>query len=36
MKTFESGWHKRQRKREYEEAGKQQRCNIDKINNFWQ
>ena len=28
MKKFESGWHKRQRKREYEEAGKQQRCKI--------
>ena len=29
MKKFESDWQKRQRKRGFEEAGKQQRCNID-------
>jgi len=31
MKKFESGWQKRQRKREFEEAGKQQRGSIDKF-----
>jgi hypothetical protein len=31
MKKFESGWQKRQRKRELEEVGKQQRGSIDKF-----
>src|ERR1051325_11210460 len=29
MKKFESGWQKHQRKRKFEEAGKQQRGSID-------
>ena len=33
MKKFESGWQKRPRKRESEEAGKQRRCNIGQLPN---